>query len=243
MSIGILFLVFTLQEFVRLQLLRALCYFVCFVVFIGLSYIVSNHPRAIRGFLFLLHDALFGIVLEFFKGINFRIKSKLAVWYMEEETSEHIHLLSIVLCIVLPASLLYLFIDLYIYKENALDSMLWGLLIFFYSNFLPDLPSIYRKNKENGKAENLHWYKKYALLLFAPLLIWALYSGIRLKWRTAETFHNFKSLTIYGAFLFLLGFFAFGDFPISIGDITEIFSLPLYGVIGYLTHLKADKIW
>jgi len=89
----------------------------------------------------------------------------------------------------------------------------------------------------------LPWYKKYALLLFAPLLIWVLFSGIRLGWKTTETFHDFKSLTIYGAFLFILGFLAFVKFPISIGNITEILSLPLYGIIGYLTHLKADKIW
>jgi hypothetical protein len=40
-----------------------------------------------------------------------------------------------------------------------------------------------------------------------------------------------------------LGFFAFVKFPINVGSITEILSLPLYGVVGYLTHLKVDKIW
>jgi hypothetical protein len=45
---------------------------------------------------------------------------------------------------------------------------------------------------------------------------------------------------IYGVFLFTLSLFAFADFPISIGDITEILSLPLYGLTGYLTHLKVD---
>jgi len=91
--------------------------------------------------------------------------------------------------------------------------------------------------------------------LLAPLFIGAFLCGIRLRWHTSETFHNFKSLTIYAAFLLLLGFFAFGNIteilsifaygdmtklPISIGEVTEILSLPLYGVIGYLTHLKVD---
>lgn len=87
------------------------------------------------------------------------------------------------------------------------------------------------------------WYKKYALLLFAPLLIWILFSGTELKWQTTDTFHNFKSLTIYGTFLLAAGFFAFVKFPINIGNLTEILSIPLYGVAGYLAHLKVDKIW
>jgi hypothetical protein len=41
----------------------------------------------------------------------------------------------------------------------------------------------------------------------------------------------------------MVGFFAFVKFPIDVGSITEILSLPLYGVVGYLTHLKVDKIW
>jgi len=44
-------------------------------------------------------------------------------------------------------------------------------------------------------------------------------------------------------FLLVLGFFAFVKFPVSIGNMTEILSLPLYGAVGYLTHLKVDKIW
>jgi len=119
-----------------------------------------------------------------------------------------------------------------------------GILIFVYSNFLPDLPSIYRRRKiyrdVGVTTGDLPWYKKYALLLLAPLFIGAFLCGIRLRWKTAETFHNFKSLIIYGAFLFILSVFVFGDYPISIGDITEILSLPFYGLIGYLTHLKVD---
>jgi len=163
---------------------------------------------------------------------------------MEEETLEHIRsLIKVFKWIVLPASLLYVFANFYFFGENALGSVLWGILIFFYSNFLPDLPSIHRKKNYNGGTEDLPWYKKYALLLLAPLLIWILFSGIRLAWRTTDTFHNFKSLTIYGTFLFLLGFFAFVKFPITIGNITEIMSFSLYGVMGFLTHLKVDKIW
>jgi hypothetical protein len=163
---------------------------------------------------------------------------------MKEETSEHIHLLiKVFKWAILPSSLVYLFVDFYFFGENAFDSMFWGIIVFFYSNFLPDLPSIFRRKKNNAETVDLPWYKKYALLLFAPLLIWFLFSGIQTGWRTMETFHDFKSLTVYGTFLFMLGFFAFAKFPINVGNITEIISLPIYGIIGYLTHLKVDEIW
>jgi hypothetical protein len=163
---------------------------------------------------------------------------------MEEETSEHIRLLiKVFKWAILPLSLFYVFADFIFFGENAFGSMFWSILVFFYSNFLPDLPSIYRRKKSNVKTEDLPWYKKYALLLFAPLLIWFLFSGLQPKWKTTATFHDAKSLTIYGAFLFVLGFFAFAKFPIEVGNMTQILSLPLYGIIGYLTHLKVDKIW
>ena len=191
-----------------------------------------------------LHNAIFGFVLHSFMSINRKVKSKLPVWRMEEETTEHIHsMIKVFKWAILPSSLLYVFADFYFFGENAFDSMFWGVLVFFYSNFLPDLPSIFRRKKSSVETEDLPWYKKYALLLFAPLLIWFLFSGIQLKWKTTETFHDFKSLTIYGTFLLMMGFFAFVNFPINVGSITEILSLPLYGAVGYLTHLKVDKIW
>jgi hypothetical protein len=205
---------------------------------------VKRFLKVLGGVLSGLYNALYGFILHSFKSINKKVRSKLPVWRMEEETLEHVHSsIKVFKWIVLPISLFYVFAVFYFFGENALGSMLWGMLIFFYSNFLPDLPSIYRRKNNNGGAEDLPWYKKYTLLLLAPLLIWVLFSGIRLTWRTTDTFHNFKSLTIYGTFLFVLGFFAFVKFPITIGNITEIMSFSLYGVIGYLTHLKVDKIW
>jgi len=193
----------------------------------------------------LLYRFLFGFVLNFFKTLNRRIGSNLALWFMKCETLQHVDLMIRVFkWVVLPASLLYVCSDFCFFRQNALDSMFLGILIFVYSNFLPDLPSIYRRRKiyrnVGATTEDLPWYKKYALLLFAPLFIGAFIAGIRLRWETTETFHNFKSLMIYGVFLFILSVFVFGDYPISIGDITEILSLPFYGLVGYVTHLKVD---
>ncbi|MCW4021409.1 MAG: hypothetical protein NWF14_09320 [Candidatus Bathyarchaeota archaeon] len=182
--------------------------------------------------------------MGFFENLNRKMRSNLRVWYIRKETSEHFNSLTKVFkWIILPISPLYVFLAFYFFRENALDSMFWGILIFFYSSFLPDLPALYREKKRSRKIEHLQWYKKYALLIFAPLLIWLLFSGVKLRLRTVETFHNFKSLAIYSIFLLLLGFLSFVDFPLDIGDVTEVFSLPFYGMIGYLTHLKVDAVW
>ena len=195
----------------------------------------------------LIYDTFYGVVLQYFKSVNRKVKSKLALWYMKSETLQHVDLLlKVFRWIILPASLFYVFSNFYFFKQNALDSMFLGILIFFYSSFLPDLPPIFRRKIHHDVRdtnEDLPWYKKYALLLLAPLFIAALFCGMQHKWKTAENFHNYKSLLIYGAFVFTLSLFVFGNLPISVGDITEILSVPFYGSIGYLTHLKVDKIW
>jgi hypothetical protein len=198
---------------------------------------------AVRSMLRGLHNALFVFILNFFESINKKIQSRLPFWRMEEETSEHVHMaVEVFELAVLPFSIFYLFWNLFFLKENAFDSMLWGILIFFYSNFLPDITGIFWRKKEKRKIRDLAWYKKYAILLFAPLLVLILFSNVHLGWKTTEDFHNFKSLTIYGGFLLLWGFVVFGGFPVSLGQMTEMLVLPLYGAIGYLTHLRVDKI-
>jgi hypothetical protein len=208
---------------------------------------LSRVKRFFKAMSDVMYNTLYGSVLRYFKSVNRRARLSIILWYMKRETSEHVKsLIKVFKWMVLPVSFIYVCADFYFFGENALDSMFLGILIFFYSNFLPDIPSIYRKKKSYGDIkvtdEDLSWEKKYAFLLFAPLFIGAFFCGILPRWKITETFHNFKSLTTYVAFLLLLSFFAFGDFPISIGDITEIISLPFYGLIGYLTHLRVDKM-
>jgi hypothetical protein len=163
---------------------------------------------------------------------------------MKEETSEHVHhSVKVFMWMVLPLSLAYALGFQFFLGENVLGPTLWGFVVYFYSNFLPDLPSIYRKKKPEPESTDLPWYKKYTLLLFAPLLVWLLFSGIRLSWRTEETYHNFRSVAIYGAFLFVVGFLAFAELPLPIKDLITIFFFQFCGVAGFLTHLKVDEIW
>jgi len=180
---------------------------------------------------------MFNVVLVFFENVNSTIRSGFPFFRMKEETSEHLQMLfKIFKYVILPASLLYTFISFLLLRENTLDSMVLGILVFAYTNFLPDLPSAFRKKKGDVKTGSLHWFKKYALLLFAPIFIWLLFSDVGIIWKTTDTFHNFKSLIIFAAFLALLGFIAFGG-------LIEPLSFSLYGAIGYLAHLKVDKIW
>jgi hypothetical protein len=191
-----------------------------------------------------LYQALYGLVLHSFKSINRKIRSGFPVWRMKQETSEHVkRSVEVFAWIIVPLSLAYIFSYEVMLNENVLGPMLWGLIVYFYSNFLPDLPSIYRKKNCASDSPDLPWYKKYVLLLFAPLLVWLLFSEIRLTWTTAETYHNFRSLAVYGTFLFAVGFLAFAKLPLSIEDLTKILVFQLCGMTGFLTHLKVDDIW
>jgi hypothetical protein len=175
-------------------------------------------------------------VLVFFENVNEQIRSGLSLFRMKEETSEHLHMLSRVLrYVVFPASICFVVIGVLL-GQYTLDSVVWGVLVFVYGNFLPDLPSAFRKRKDEATTVKLSWFKKYALLLFAPIFIWLLFTDVTVAWKTTETFHNFKSLFVFEGFLALLGFLFFGG-------LLEPLSFSFYGAIGYLAHLKVDKIW
>lgn len=199
--------------------------------------------EAIHNALNELYKALYGFVLHSFKSINRRIKSKFPVYRMKEETTEHVQqAVKVFSWVILPLSLAYLFGSQIFLGQNVLWPTLWAIAVYFYSNFLPDLPSVYRKKKTENDGKDIPWYKKYVILLLAPLLIWLLFCGLRLSWRTTDTFHNFKALTVYAIFLGAIGFLGFSGLPILIGDILKVMFFLSCGVIGFLAHLKIDKI-
>ena len=148
---------------------------------------------------------------------------------------------------VLPSNVLFGYAMFIFLGLNASDSILLANLMFFYSNFVPDLPAIFRKkvycDVRDSFYEDLPLHKKYALLLLAPVFIILLFCGKKIKWKTTETFHNFKSLAIYGIFLFILGFLILLAFPISIGRTIEVIWVPFFALLGYLTHLKVDQTY
>ncbi len=137
--------------------------------------------------------------------------------------------------IVLPLGFCYLLVGLF-YQEAVLDSLLWGIMLFVYGNFFPDFDSLFMGRK--NRVMKLSWHKKCLLLCFAPLCILMFSMG---KWKiplleTPKIFHSFKSVTIYCVFLSLLGFLFYGN-------LIEITSPLIFGLLGYLAHLKVDKYW
>lgn len=209
----------------------------------GLSW-VQRFYNTIHPMFICLQGVLYSLTLQFFYNSNRTVKSKLTRWYMEKETSEHFRLMIRVFKgIILPLSLFYVYVAVFILGVNPIDSMLGGFVVFLYSNFLPDLPAIFCKQKALEHNRPLPWYKTYALLVLAPLFAWLTFSNISIPWKTTESFHNFKSLSIYTLFLMLCGLLVLGDLPFSLGDVTESLFLAVYGLLGYLTHLKVDNIW
>lgn len=183
-----------------------------------------------------LHDVLYDFVLNFFKNLNRKVETNLTQGYMEQETAEHFRLLVKVLkWLAFPASVIYFFVGFWYLNINALDSAFWGIIIFIYSNFLPDLPAVFCRYQNSHEKEELPWYTRYALILFTPFFVWLVFSGVSIQWRPLETFHNLKASGLYTLFLFFIGSMIFNSS-------VEACAFSLYGFLGYLTHLRVDHI-
>jgi hypothetical protein len=206
--------------------------------------ILSKLKLVLRLLPIWVYEWVFKRALYYFKTVNRKAGKTIAMGFLQLETFEHVgSVVKVFKWIILPASIVYVLASFWLLKEITLGSALIGVVFFFYSNFLPDIPAIFRSKYHPGiEALNsrLPWYKNYALLLFAPVFIVLFLCGKKIEWKTIETFHNLKSLAIYIAFLSIIGCLLFARFPIGIGAVAETISLPLYGLAGYLTHLKVD---
>lgn len=149
------------------------------------------------------------------------------------EVSEHGQMLKWVASrILLPFSIFYIIIGFWL-KQNIFDSLFLGLIIFIYSNFLPDLDSLIRVTKHKNKLSA--WYDKYILLFFAPVFIYYAVSG-RAKpiysLRQKE-FHTLKAFAAYMGFIIIVS-------AIFWGNNLERIAFLLFTALGYTTHLVVD---
>ena len=178
----------------------------------------------------------------FFRTLGIRTKTKVAILKIKEETIEHIDYLKRILSrLVLPVAMGYTCLGFFLGK-NVVDSLFFSIVIFVYSSFLPDLLTLFRTKDRRERRELEKWYVKYMLLFFAPVFVLLILGNEALPFRTMESFHNVKSLGVYSSFLLLLGFVFYGSFPLSSGSFLEVLSLALFGAIGYVAHLRVDKI-
>jgi hypothetical protein len=203
---------------------------------------LAEYVRGLKGFLGRCRLSFENFVQWFFRGLSSKAHLRVAFLKIRCETAEHVdHLTSVLKKLVLPLSICYLCLG-FLLGNNVVDSLFLSIVIFVYSHFLPDLLSPFRiKNKKGGNKDG-SWFGKYALLFLAPLFIFLLWGSGMPVLKTTEHFHNARSLGIYSVFLLFVGLIFYGNLPLSVGRILEVFSLAIFGSIGYLTHLKVDKI-
>lgn len=153
---------------------------------------------------------------------------------MNKEMMEHFNFLKWAFeKMVLPIIIFYIIFGL-IFEIDVFGSIFLSLLLFFYSNLLPDVDSLFKKTR-NKMLDSL-WYEKYSLLFFAPIIIYYIFSGRAkpLYSINKRPFHNFKTVIIYGAFLFVIG-------SIFWSDILKRVMFPVFGMLGFTVHILIDK--
>jgi len=153
---------------------------------------------------------------------------------MEGEIKEHFNFVGWMFKrIVVPLIVFYVVIGI-ILNINIFGPLFVMLLIFLYSNFLPDTDFLFKKTRDKNK-ESL-WYEKYSLLFFAPVIIYYIIAGRARPLYSAEErcFHNFNTVIIYGIFLFIVG-------SIFWAETVKRLMLPLFGMLGFIFHLMVDK--
>jgi len=152
---------------------------------------------------------------------------------MQEEISEHFGFLSWMFKrVVVPLIIFYVVLGAFL-NINVFDSLFVSLLIFFYSNFLPDTDALIKTTNNKSKAK---LRERYFLLFFAPFNMYYIIAGKAKPIYSTENrcFHNLRSMLIYGAFLLAVGF-------VFWTDIIKIVMLPVFGILGFGFHLIVDK--
>lgn len=135
--------------------------------------------------------------------------------------------------IIFPLAIFYIVAGL-IFGEHILGSLLMALVIFLYTNFLPDLDTFFPYN--NNKKNEVSSTKKRIALFFAPAVIYYLLSRKLTPWDLGKDkpFHNARAMLEFSIFLFVLGVFLYFSW-------LKAFFFMLFGLCGYFVHLVIDK--
>ncbi len=152
----------------------------------------------------------------------------------EEELKEHFDFLAYTFNrIIIPLIAIYVLISLTL-DINVFGSLFVCMIIFIYSNFLPDTDFLIKRT-ENKKQESL-WYERYTLLFFAPILVYYIITGKASPLYSLESrsFHTIKAAIIWGIFLLVIG-------SIFWPETLKRIMLPLFGMAGFTFHLLVDR--
>ena len=152
----------------------------------------------------------------------------------ESEIKEHFTFVSWMFKrIVIPLAIFYIALGA-IFGMNVLGSLLISLLIFFYSNFLPEIDTLIKavpKGKKKSTSLQIYFF-----LFFAPISLYYIIAGRKEALYNSKDrcFHNFKSLVFYGAFLVIIGLVLWTN-------IIKAIMLMTFGMLGFGFHLFVDK--
>ncbi len=136
---------------------------------------------------------------------------------------------------IAPLVVFYIITGFFIQK-NVFGSLFISMLIFIYSNVIPDIDMLIKRPVANEQGSP--WYEKYFLLFFAPLIVYYILDGKAhpIFDKVYRPFHNLKTVLVYAAFLFIVG-------NIFWSEPLKILMLPVFGSLGFLFHLMVDMGW
>ncbi len=134
--------------------------------------------------------------------------------------------------VLLPACIFYVIAGL-LFQKNVFDSLFLGLLVFVYSNFVPDWDSLLVVAA--NKPEGYYPFEKLCLLFFGPLFVYYVVSeeAKPIYAKRPKEFHSLRGLLLYTTFLLIVGLVFYRNG-------LEQISLPFFGCLGYATHLAVD---
>ena len=153
----------------------------------------------------------------------------------EAEIKEHFSFLTLAFNrLIIPLVLIYIIVG-FILKLDIFGSLFVSLIIFIYSNFLPDADFLFAYTADK-KKESL-WYERYFFLCFMPIVAYYILVGKArpLYSSSGRSFHNIRTIIIYGIFLLIIG-------SIFWSSTFKTIMLAVFGVLGFAFHLMVDKI-
>jgi hypothetical protein len=136
--------------------------------------------------------------------------------------------------ILIPLAVLYLIMGI-VFQEQVIGSLVFASIIFFYTNFLPDMDSFFPHGKKDSKKAGR--IERRLALFFAPFVIYYMLSRKQkpLDLGQNKAFHNKRALIELTIFLFILGLILYFS-------LLKASFLALFGALGFLTHLTVDGI-
>lgn len=134
--------------------------------------------------------------------------------------------------ILLPLAIFYVVAG-FLLGEHVLGSLLMGIVVFLYANFLPDLDAFFQHPSDKNKEVSA--VRKRIALFFAPIIIYYILSKGQKHWDLGKDkpFHNTRALLEFSWFLFFFGTLLYFSF-------LKAFFFMLFGFCGYCIHLIID---